>query len=349
MAAPGRSPIEPRSDGARTAVRNAAIWIGLAGLAWIGWQLAEALLLVFAGLVFAAGLQSGEALLAKLWKAPYGVRLAVVVILFLGLVIGFLAFAGVTLVAQAQQLGATLDAQIIRFDATAHEYGVSLGQHGQGLAGLKAQLGGQVGRLTAFIGSALGGLGALLLILTLGIYIAAEPRLYERGVEWLTPMAARDAMRSMLTDMGHTLRRWLAGRLLTMAIEGVLIFVGLAIIGVPLAGLLGLVSALLAFIPTLGAMMSGVLIVAVGLSAGTSQGLWAFGVYLLVQGIEGNVLTPLIEKRAVDLAPAVVLVAQLMFGILFGLLGVALADPIVAVVKVALDHRGKRRDDATAA
>jgi predicted PurR-regulated permease PerM len=139
--------------------------------------------------------------------------------------------------------------------------------------------------------------------------------------------------------MAAMLRRWVVGRLLTMLIEGSFIFVGLSIIGVPLAGLLGLVSGVLAFIPNLGAMISGALIVAVGFSVGPTEGLWAFGIYLFVQLIEGNVLTPLIEKRAVDLAPAAVLAAQLLFGILFGILGVALADPIVALAKVALERR----------
>ena len=148
-------------------------------------------------------------------------------------------------------------------------------------------------------------------------------------------------MHAALAEMAHVLRRWVAGRLLTMTIEGSFIFIGLSIVGVPLAGLLALVSGLLAFIPNIGAMISGALIVAVGFSVGPTEGLWAIGIYLAVQLAEGNVLTPLIEKRAVDLAPAAVLAAQLLFGILFGILGVALADPIVALTKVALERRDK--------
>lgn len=126
-----------------------------------------------------------------------------------------------------------------------------------------------------------------------------------------------------------------------MAIEGSFIFVGLTILGLPLAGVLALVSASLAFIPTVGSAISGALIVAVGFSVGTTEGLWAIGIFLAVQQLEGNVLTPMIEKRAVDLPPAVVLGAQLLFGVLFGILGIALADPAVAMVKVALERRPK--------
>ena len=74
----------------------------------------------------------------------------------------------------------------------------------------------------------------------------------------------------------------------------------------------------------------------VGFSASTTLGLAALGIYLVVQFIEGNVLTPFVEKYVIELAPAVTLAAQLLFGALFGILGLALADPIVAMVKVAL-------------
>nr|WP_310525410.1 AI-2E family transporter [Polymorphobacter sp.] len=333
-----RSPLEPQSARARGTAETAFIWLGTAALFWLTWQLADALLLIFAGLVFAAGLQSAEQQLGKVWKTSHAVRLTVVVLLFFGLLLGFIAFAGVTLADQAQDLAETLRLQLGRLSGIAEEYGIQV-PNGDVLGALKIHLGSQLGQITVFLGSAIGALGSLLLILTLGVYFAADPMLYERGVEWLTPVSARAQVAATIAAMAHMLRRWLAGRLLTMVIEGVFIFIGLLIVGVPLAGLLALVSGLLAFIPTIGAMISGALIVAVGFSVGTSEGLWALGIYLAVQMIEGNILNPLIEKRAVDLAPAVVLGAQLLFGVLFGLLGVALADPIVALAKVALQRR----------
>ena len=331
------SPIEPRTARARSSVETAVIWIGTAALFWLAWQLAEALLLIFAGLVFAAGLQAGEQQLGRFWKISRAWRLTVVVLLFFGLLIGFFAFAGVTLAQQAQQLTATVQQQAARIGALAQGFGINMGS--DPVAAIGNLLEGHVDQFAAFIGSAIGALGSLLLIITLGIYVAADPRLYERGVEWLTPAQARPGVHATLMEMARILRRWVAGRLLTMGIEGGFIFIGLSIVGVPLAGLLGLVSGLLAFIPNLGAIISGALIVAVGFSVGQTEGLWAIGIYLFVQMFEGNVLNPMIEKRAVDLAPAVVLAAQLLFGLLFGILGVALADPIVALAKVALQRR----------
>jgi putative permease len=176
-------------------------------------------------------------------------------------------------------------------------------------------------------------------MLMIGIYVAVDPRIYERGIEWLTPEAHRAGMAATVMACARTLRHWIGGRMLAMAIEGGIMFVGLWAVGVPLAGLLGLTAGLLAFIPTLGPMIAGVIVVAMGFSAGVDTGLWALAIFAFVQFLEGYVLTPIIEKKVVDLAPAVVLAAQLLFGVLFGIIGVALADPIVAMAKVALSHR----------
>jgi predicted PurR-regulated permease PerM len=114
--------------------------------------------------------------------------------------------------------------------------------------------------------------------------------------------------------------------------------------GIPMAALLGLLTGLLAFIPNIGAIISGVLMVAVGFSAGTDQGLWAIFVYFFVQNVDGYLVVPYIARKSVNLAPALVLAAQLLFGALFGILGLLLADPIVAAIKVTLEKLSKYRE-----
>jgi predicted PurR-regulated permease PerM len=86
--------------------------------------------------------------------------------------------------------------------------------------------------------------------------------------------------------------------------------------------------------------------VLVGFSGGTEMGLYTIFVYFLVQNIDGYVIVPMIAKKTVDLAPALVLGAQLIFGVLFGILGLALADPMLAMIKVALEERADRFDAA---
>jgi len=122
-----------------------------------------------------------------------------------------------------------------------------------------------------------------------------------------------------------------------MLFEGVFTWLLLWVGGVPVSALLGLLTGLLAFVPNIGAITSGVLMVAVGFSAGSGEGLWAIFVYFLVQNVDGYLVVPYIARRTVDLAPALVLAAQLLFGVLFGVLGLLLADPIVATIKVALE------------
>jgi len=108
-----------------------------------------------------------------------------------------------------------------------------------------------------------------------------------------------------------------------------------------MAALLGILTGLLAFIPNIGAIVSGVLMVLVGFSQSNEAGVWAVAVYLFVQTVDGYLIVPYVAKRTVDLAPALVLGAQLLFGTLFGLMGLMLADPLVAMLKTALEHKSR--------
>jgi predicted PurR-regulated permease PerM len=207
---------------------------------------------------------------------------------------------------------------------------------------------GSLGRLGSAVSSALGAVTSFVMILVIGIFIAVEPRLYERGFAWMLPLRSRDRFYRTGSRMGFTLRRLMAGRLIGMAVEGVGTWILLWIGGVPMAALLGILTGLLAFIPNIGAIVSGVLIVLAGFSVSTDAGLWAIGVYVVVQVVDGYLIVPYVARKTVDLAPALVLAAQLLFGALFGLMGLALADPIVAMIKTALEQKS-REDDPLAA
>jgi predicted PurR-regulated permease PerM len=211
----------------------------------------------------------------------------------------------------------------------------------EGARQIGQQLVGSLGRVTAALGSALGALSSLLAIIVLGLFIAMEPRIYERGLAWMLPLKSRTDFYRAADKMGHTLRRLMAGRLAGMAIEGLFVGITLSLIGVPMAPLLGVLTGLLAFLPTIGGIVSGCLIVLVGFSASTNIGIGAIIVYIAVQTFDGYVVVPMVARRAVDLPPALVLGCQLLFGALFGILGLALADPIVAMVKVLLEEKSE--------
>jgi predicted PurR-regulated permease PerM len=213
----------------------------------------------------------------------------------------------------------------------------SLGLMPQGQGGnLGTQLLGSVGRLTSAVGSAIGAVTSVIAMIVIGIFLASEPRLYDRGIAWMLPLRARSGFYRIAAHAGFTLRRLLFGRLVAMVFEGVFTWFMLMLGGVPMAGLLGLVTGVLAFIPNIGAITSGVLMVAVGFSASTHQGIWCIIVYFLVHNIDAYLVVPYVARRTVDIAPAVLLAMQLLMGALFGILGILFADPILATLKVVL-------------
>jgi predicted PurR-regulated permease PerM len=257
--------------------------------------------------------------------------------------VGTIWFAGVQLAGEAQAFRQLITVQAQRLIDLGAAYGLSPANVQVDQFAQQAMSG--LGRLTSAVSSALGALTSFVMVLVIGIFVAIEPRLYERGFAWMLPVAARDAAYRSMAAVGHTLRHLMFGRLIGMLVEGVATWALLALGGVPLAALLGLLTGILAFIPNVGAIISGVLMVLIGFSAGTDTGLWAIGVYVAVQFIDGYLILPYVARKTVDLAPALVLGAQLIFGALFGLMGLALADPLVAMIKAALQQKSMERPD----
>jgi putative heme transporter len=125
---------------------------------------------------------------------------------------------------------------------------------------------------------------------------------------------------------------YVRGTALIAAIDATLIGIGLWILGVPLAFALAVIIFLGAFIPFVGATLSGLIAVLVALAdGGPGIALIALGIVLGVQILEGNFLQPIIQSRTVDLHPAVILLAVAAGGSLFGILGAYLAVPVTAV------------------
>jgi predicted PurR-regulated permease PerM len=330
-------PVEFRDPVVRHELKRASVWIAMV-LAVVGViVLAQPLLLIFAGVVLAAMLDGGARLLGRALPIGRGWRLAIVTLAGVGFVIWTIHFTGTELMGEFARLRETLTIQGNRLLALGSQFG--LVQGGVDVQQLGGQLMGTLGRLSSAVSSALGALTSLVMIFVIGVFIAIEPQLYQRGVAWMLPLDSRERFYRTASRMGHTMRRLMAGRLVGMAVEGVGTWLLLLIGGVPMAALLGILTGLLAFLPNIGAIISGVLIVLAGFSIGIDGGLWAIGVYLVVQVVDGYLIVPYVAKKTVDLAPALVLGAQLLFGALFGILGLALADPIVAMIKTGLEAK----------
>jgi predicted PurR-regulated permease PerM len=326
----------------RTEIKRAAVWIGMTllvfGLVW----LAQPLLLIMGGLVLAAMLDGGARLLGRVLPIPRGIRLTIVVLAVFGFMYWTFVFTGSELAAQAASLQAIVETQIETIGNRIAAAGFNISA--EDVKSFGTQILNSVGRVTAAVSSVVGTVTNMAMMLVLAIFIAAEPRMYERGVAWMLPLAEREHFYVTAAKMGSVLRRLMAGRLLGMAVEGFGTWILLSLGGVPMAALLGVLTGLLAFLPNIGAIVSGALIILVGFSAGVDVGLYAIFVYFVVQMVDGYLIVPIVAKRAVDLAPALVLGAQILFGALFGILGLALADPIIAMIKVALERQSERNE-----
>ncbi|MES3024933.1 MAG: AI-2E family transporter [Pseudomonadota bacterium] len=199
---------------------------------------------------------------------------------------------------------------------------------------IRAQLAALVPSAGPLFSGLLGGLGNIVIIIFVGIYFALQPALYIEGMIKLVPKARRERARAVLAATGRTLAKWLIGKACSMVLVGTLSAVGLTMLGVPLALILGIIAGLLEFIPYLGPLMAGVPAALIAYSVSPALALYTFLLFLAVQTAESYLITPLIEKKTVSLPPALTILMQLLFGALFGLAGVALATPLTAVLAV---------------
>ena len=193
-------------------------------------------------------------------------------------------------------------------------------------------------RVAGAAGSTFGALGDAALVLVMGIYLAMAPRVYRDGLVRLMPLSVRARVGETLDACGNGLSRWLLGQSISMLFVGAITALGLWLLEVPLALSVGVLSGLLAFIPFFGAIVGGLLAVLLGFMQGPDTALYVLILALVIQQIEGNVLMPLVERWAVGLPPVLGIAATVMFGVLFGLLGVLLAAPAMIVLMVVVQR-----------
>lgn len=187
------------------------------------------------------------------------------------------------------------------------------------------------GTAATAVATTFGALGNFIIMLFIGLYVALDPQTYRRGLVNLLAPSVRAVGDEVLRKATDTLGSWLVAQLMAMAVVGSLTWLGLWLIGVPLAPILGLIAALLAFIPNIGPIIAAVPAVLLGFSESPTTALLVVGVYLGVQTLESYIITPLIQQERVSLPPALIISAQLLMGVLFGVLGLALATPLAAL------------------
>jgi predicted PurR-regulated permease PerM len=188
------------------------------------------------------------------------------------------------------------------------------------------------GRISGAFSSVAGVVTNIFFIGFVGLYLAVDPAVYKRGMLKLAPLSYRTRAGEVLDTISHQLGWWLVGRFLSMLAVAVLTTIALWILGVPLALVLGLLSGLLSFVPIIGPIASFFPAALMALLVGPSYVLYTALLYMGVQALESNFITPIIQQRTVSLPPALILIAQLIAGILFGFIGIIVATPVAVLV-----------------
>ncbi len=346
----GTSPSRINDPRIRHEISRAIVWVAVVGAVTLAVWIARPLLVIFGAMVFASMIDGGARLLGRVVNIGRAWRVAIVLLATVVFLVWLIYFAGSTISQEAAQFPAIIERQVGELIDWAQKQGFEISQpHLQDYLG---SIGSGISTVTRALSGLAGGVATIVLILVIGIYVAIDPKLYERGIAWMLPREHRGRFYITAARMGQTMRQLMAGRLLGMLVEAVFTYIMLAwaaplfgIGAVPMAALLAILTGLLAFIPNLGAIVSGVLMVLVGFSGGVEMGIYTIVVYFFVQNFDGYVVIPMIAKKTVDLAPALVLAFQLIMGILFGILGLFLADPLLAMIKVALERRVEQADE----
>ncbi|WP_157944607.1 AI-2E family transporter [Mangrovicella endophytica] len=327
----------PTSTLAARTTLVAGIVLAMAVGIFLFWTAASSFFLIFGGLLLASIFDALSRPLQRLGLPRWAALLLVILVLAV-LLAGGTAYGGMALVQEVRDLSGQIGGQVERLRGWAADAGLPVGDGQMQLDQLLPGSGRVVSRASEAGLAFLGGLGNVAVLIFIAVFVAWQPGLYKRGLVSLFPKAKRPRIAETLDDAHRRLILWVAGAAISMLTIFLVSLLGLWLIGMPGAFLLALQAGLLAFIPTIGPVVAGVPIILAGLAQSPTMALWGLGVYLLIQGIESNVTAPIAQRWTSALPPALTLGAQLVFGALFGLVGVILAVPALAVIMVFVEE-----------
>jgi predicted PurR-regulated permease PerM len=323
----------PPSHNHRLFIERVLIVLAIGGLALLLWALRGLAILVFGAVLVAVILRVIANPIRRRLHLPDGVALLIAVLIVAGLVGAAFTIFGAEVARQASSLRESIPEAWAAVQARLEAVGLAEPAR-EWVEMIRAGSGGVVsnfGSIAMSVGSAV---ADTVLVIVGGIFFAAEPRLYRVGIVKLVPEEARPNVAQALEDSWRALRLWLLGRLASMTIVGILTGLGLWLIGIPAALTLGITAGLLDFVPFVGPIVAAVPAVLLALASDPTSALWVIGLYLLIQQIEGNIVTPLVQKRAVELPPALLLFSLVAAGLVFGIVGILFAEPLTVVAYV---------------
>ena len=300
-------------------------------------------------------------LLGRMFNAPHWLRLSIVCLVLVGLLAGIVFLGGTTIAQQATALSGTIKNQLVDVKAFLERNGIDtsyfelanpgsaatpssssntqLPTHNFPSAGEIASGGGKlVSQTLKLLLGTLSAVGNFFIVLFLGLTFAAQPSLYRKGLIYLSPAKHRASATVIIDRISETLERWLVAQIVVMAAVFAVTWLGLAVIGIQGSFILGIQAGLLAFIPTVGAIVAGLIVVLASLASGWVAAASALVLFLGVHALESYILTPILQRQALDIPPATLFAFQILLGIVFGIWGISLALPLMAIVKVFIDY-----------
>jgi predicted PurR-regulated permease PerM len=337
--------------------------VAFAALLLFTWHFAATLFLIFAGMLLGVALNAMTNMLGRVVRLPHSLRLTIVCLALAGLLSGVFFLGGTTIAQQATALSGTIKSQLVNVKAFLERNGIDtsyfeLGNpaatpaasstpatpgaattHNLPSAGAIASSGGAIVSQTfKLLLGTVSAVGNFFIVLFLGLTFAAQPGVYRKGLLFMAPSRHRARATLIVDRIGETLERWLIAQMITMAAVFLVTWIGLSAIGIQSSFILGIQAGLLAFIPTVGALLAGLIVVLASLASGWVAAVSAFALFLGVHALESYILTPIIQRQALDIPPATLFAFQILLGVVFGIWGLALALPLMAIAKVIIDH-----------
>jgi predicted PurR-regulated permease PerM len=343
--------------GDRLQARNDLAWaisvggigvVGFAALVVFTWYFAATLFLIFSGMLLGVALNAMTSMLGRVVKLPHALRLTIVCLVLAGLLSGVLFLGGATIVQQTKVLSDTIKSQLVNVKAFLEKNGIDTSYFDIGNsaapadsstpataapptphslppgAGALASSGGAiVSQTLKLLLGTVSAVGNFFIVLFLGLTFAAQPSVYRKGLLFMAPARHRARATVIVDRIGDTLERWLIAQIVTMTAVFLVTWIGLKIIGIQSSFILGIQAGLLTFIPTVGAIIGGLIVVLASLASGWVAAASACVLFLGVHALESYILTPIIQRQ---------------LGVVFGIWGLALALPLMAIAKVMIDH-----------
>jgi predicted PurR-regulated permease PerM len=306
--------------------------VGLAfGLVWIGRVI---FLLLFASIVGSIFLTAIADWIHTRFKIKQGVALALFIVVSFAVVALVVWVLGPNVTEQFADLQTELPlaAHSLLAQVEAHKWGQWLLRQSPGSEQVSSGFSFALTRIGGIVVSSATIFAGLIIVFSLSVYLSSEPGTYYNGLRRVVPEEYREKLDECAASVAQILRWWVLAKLISMTMVGILISIGLWIVGVPLAGTLGIIAAVMTFIPNVGPLISVIPAALLALAISPTKGLLTLMVFAIVFTLEGYVVTPLLERNIVRLPPAMTLTMQLLLATIAGPVGVALAAPFAAAI-----------------